>query len=227
MNARIKEIGIRNVLIDMDLTFKFPFTSVVSGPTRSGKTEWTKKLIRYSQELITPPPDKIIWCYGEWQDSYNDLAQIPNLEMVEGIPDTATLKRDKTVRKLVVCDDLMQDLSTSKNNELVSLFCRGSHHWNIAIVHIVQNLFYSNLRTARINSHYIVLLKNPSDRLQVINLGKQLYPGQQKFFVDAFNDACAQPFGYLMIDNEPTTNDQVRLRTNIFPGEQCYAYVPK
>lgn len=211
----------------MDISFKFPFTCVVSGPTRSGKTEWTKRLVRHAAEMISPPPEKIIWAYGEWQDGYKDLSTIPNLELVEGIPDMPSLKQDKQVRKLVICDDLMQDLANTKNNELINLFCRGSHHWNVAIVHIVQNLFYSNLRTARINSHYLVLMKNPSDRLQVMTLGRQLYPGQQKFFLDAFNDACSTQFGYILVDNEPTTDDQIRLRTNIFPGEQCYAYVPK
>lgn len=177
--------------------------------------------------MITPPPERILWAYAEWQEGYKDLADIPNLELVEGIPDLAALKQDRETRKLVICDDLMQDMAKQKNDELTNLFCRGSHHWNVGVVHIVQNLFYNNLRTARINSHYLVLMKNPSDRLQVMTLGRQLYPGQQKYFLDAFNDACSSPFGYILVDNEPTTDDQIRLRTCIFPGEQCYAYVPK
>lgn len=209
----------------MDVSFKSPFTCVVSGPTRSGKTEWAKRLVRHAAEMISPPPDKIIWAYNEWQDSYKDL--LPNVHLVEGIPDIAALKEDKDTRKLVICDDLMQTLSKEKNSELVSLFVRGSHHWNVSIIHIVQNLFFNNMRTARINSHYLVLMKNPSDRLQVMTLARQLYPGQQKFFLDAFNDACGKPFGYILVDCEPTTDDQVRLRTCIFPGEQCFAYIPK
>ena len=149
------------------------------------------------------------------------------VEFVEGIPNMAMLKANKNERKLLICDDLMQSLGKEKNNELVSLFCRGSHHWNIGIIHIVQNLFFNNLRTARVNSHYLVLLKNPSDRLQVMNLGRQLYPGQQKFFLESFNDACSEPYGYILIDNEPATPEEARLRTCIFPGEQSYVYVPK
>ena len=168
----------------MDLSLKFPFTCVVAGPTRSGKTEWTKRLVKHASELISPPPHKIIWCYGEWQDSYKDLAPY-GVEFVEGTPDMGMLKGNKDERKLLICDDLMQSLGKEKNTELVSLFCRGSHHWNVGIIHIVQNLFFNNLRTARVNSHYLVLLKNPSDRLQVMNLARQLYPGQQKFFLES------------------------------------------
>ena len=210
----------------MDLSLKFPFTCVVSGPTRSGKTEWTKRLVKHASELISPPPHKIIWCYGEWQDSYQDLTPY-GVEFAEGLPDMASLKQDKTQRKLVICDDLMQQLSSEKNSELVSLFCRGSHHWNVGIIHIVQNLFYENMRTARVNSHYLVLLKNPSDRLQVMTLARQMYPGQQKFFLEAFNDACSEPFGYIFVDNEPSTPDNVRVRTCVFPGEVGYVYTPK
>ncbi len=183
-----------------------------------------KRLLANVTELINPPPERIIWAYGEWQDSYSQLP--PHVQLVEGLPDINELKADRHVRKLIVCDDLMQALSKSKNDELNSLFCRGSHHWNLSIVHIVQNLFFNNLRTARINCHYIVLLKNPSDRLQVMNLGKQLYPGKTKFFQEAYDDACSEPFGYLLVDMEPHTEDNVRLRTKIFPGELCYAYLP-
>jgi hypothetical protein len=211
----------------MDLRFKSPFTCVIAGPTRSGKTEWTKKLVLNAQEMIIPPPHRIIWAYGEWQESYRKLSEIPNLELVEGIPELSLLKKDKTERKLVICDDLMQSLGKEKNSELVSLFVRGSHHWQVSIVHIVQNLFYSNLRTARVNSHYLVLMKNPSDRLQVRTLARQLYPDKYKSFLESFEDACSKPFGYLLIDNEPTTLEPYRLRTDIFPGEQGVVYVPK
>jgi len=209
----------------MELCFKFPFTCVISGPTRSGKTEWTKRLVRNAHQMIYPPPDEIVWAYGEWQNSYNDLGQL--VQFVEGIPDMAALKANKDKRKLVICDDLMQELGKEKKTELNNLFSRGSHHWNVGVIHIVQNLFFSNLRTARINSHYIVLLKNPSDKLQAHTLARQLYPSKYKSFLESFDDACLQPFGYLLIDNEPSTDDQIRLRTNIFPGEQCFTYVPK
>ena len=132
----------------------------------------------------------------------------------------------KPTQVLLICDDLMQAYGSKKKDELCQLFCQGSHHWNLSILHIVQNLFFSNMRTARINSHYIILMKNPSDRLQLLNLARQIFPGKQKYVVEAFDDACSSRFGYLLLDLEPSTQDDMRLRTNIF-DEIGYVYQPR
>ena len=35
-----------------------------------------------------PPPDRIIWCYGQWQPMYLDIiTTIPGIELNERIPD--------------------------------------------------------------------------------------------------------------------------------------------
>jgi hypothetical protein len=54
-----------------------------------------------------------------------------------------------------------------------------------------------------------------------------MYPGQAKFLVEAFQDATKKPYGYLLIDLKATTIDRYRIRTNIFPDEVQYVYVPK
>ena len=196
--------------------FKFPFTMCVSGPTRAGKTELVKKIIM--SDLIEPAPEKVIWCYGEWQKGYEGLP----CEMHEGVPDLATLKADPT-RKLLILDDLM---TTIKCKDLNAIFCQGSHHWNLSVIHITQNAFYGSMRTARINSHYLLLLKNPADKLQVMTLARQMYPKNQRFFLDAFEDATSKSFGYLLVDLEATTDDRLRLRTNIFAHPTVYINNP-
>ena len=207
----------------MDLRFKHPFTACLSAGTKCGKTEWAKHFVKNAKEIIVPPPEKIYWAYGEWQDGYKDLP--PEVIMIEGVPDIEMFREDKSTRKLLICDDLMQAYG-KQNDQLTRLFCQGSHHWNLAIMHIVQNLFFSNLRTARINSHYIILMKNPSDRLQIMNLARQIMPTQQKCLIEAFDDACAQPYGYLLVDLEPSTPENVRLRTKIFDEIGC-VYQPR
>ena len=211
----------------MDVSFRFPFTCVVSGPTKSGKTELVKQLVRHSGCLIVPVPTKIIWAYSEWQGSYNDLLHVATLEFVEGLPDFTELRNTKE-RVLLVLDDLMQNLSKDKNKELNALFCKGSHHWGngVATIFIVQNLFFDKLRTARLNTHYLILMKNPADRSQVNSIAKQMYPNKTKYFLESYLDACSKPYGYLLIDSEPNTDDKIRLRTSIFP-ENCFAYLEK
>ena len=209
----------------MDILFRHPFTCCVAGATRTGKTEWVKRFVQNCHLLMDVCPAKIIWCYTEFQPSYRELNNLVNLEFCEGIPDMNKLKTPEP--KLIIFDDLMSEFAKNKKSDLTQLFTRGCHHWNCSAIHIVQNLFFDNLRNARINSHYLVLLRNPSDKLQVMNLGKQLFPQQQKFFMESYEDACSEPYTYLLIDMSPETADDIRLRTNIFPPELCFAYLPK
>ena len=207
------------------MQWQHPFTCSMSGPTKSGKTEWAKRFIANVHNLVSPKPEKIIFCFSEWQPSYEELNKVPGLEFCEGLPDIFELKRTQKQPKLVILDDLMHECS--KNQDSTVLFTRGSHHWNVSVVNILQNLFYSGLRTFRINSHYLVLLKCPSDQLQISTLARQLYPRQQKYFLESYQDACSQPYGYLVVDLTPESPDEFRLRTNIFPTEIGFAYLPK
>ena len=52
-----------------------------------------------------------------------------------------------------------------------------------------------------------------------------MYPGRVKFFQEAYDDATKLKWGYLFIDLKPDTPDELRLRTNIFPGERPVVYV--
>lgn len=211
----------------MDIRFTHPFTCCINGPTKSGKTEWVKRFVKHVDELMTIKPEKIIWCYSEWQPAYTELGNL--CTFVEGIPDMNSLKEDKSP-KLLIMDDLMTECA--KTPEITQLFTRGCHHWNTSVVHIMQNLFYNKMRTCRINSHYIVLMKSPSDKLHVSKIGCQIYPGNHKFFTNSYDDACRNKFGYLLLDLNPQSEDQVRLRTSIFPGDicpglaSCYTYIP-
>ena len=108
---------------------------------------------------------------------------MPNIEFVEGIP-TALEKDsyfDVNKRNLIVFDDQMID--ASKDKRIVNLFTRGSHHRNLSVIYIVQNLFHQGKgsRSISLNSHYLVLFKNPRDKLQILTLAKQMYPGQTSF----------------------------------------------
>ena len=75
---------------------------------------------------------------------------------------------------------MMDDLMTSTNDSVVDIFTKISHHRNVSVVYLNQNLFYKNkqTRTLSLNSHYIVLLKNARDETQVANLARQMYPAK-------------------------------------------------
>jgi hypothetical protein len=210
----------------MDLKWKHPFNCIVSAPTKSGKTEFVKKLVIYANEMIDPVPEKIYWCYSEWQTAYETLLlKCKNVCFVEGFPDINELKSNKKISQLLILDDMMQELKN--DNRLTELFTKGSHHWNLSIIHIVQNAFFDGMRTSRINAQYLIVMKNPADKLQIQTLGRQIFPGS-KHFTEAFEDATRVPYGYLLIDLTQAIPDNYRLRTNIFPSDEYWVvYTPK
>ena len=65
-----------------------------------------------------------------------------------------------------------------------------------------------------------MLFKNPRDKLQILTLAKQMYPGQTDFFLNQNEEAVKRPFGYLLIDLKTTTQHNYRLRTNVLPSEE-------
>ena len=67
-----------------------------------------------------------------------------------------------------------------------------------------------------------MLIKNPRDKLQILKLARQIYPGQTDFFLNQYEEAVKRPFGYLLIDLKTTTQDNCRLRTNVLPREEGF-----
>ena len=204
----------------MALTWLHPFTCLISGPTGSGKTQFTLKLIKHANKVISPPPEKIVWCYGVYQDAFE---QLPNVIFHEGLPEISMFTGEQRV--LLIIDDLMHET----DDRVTKIFTKISHHMNVSVLYVIQNLFFGGkqTRTIALNSHYVVIYKNPRDATQVANLARQMYPGRTKFMIEAFTDATSAPFSYLLIDLKPQTEDNYRLRTGIFPGDDSYAYVPK
>ena len=91
----------------------------------------------------------------------------------------------------------------------------------------MQNFFHKGkeIRSITLNAQYIILFKNPRDRLQVTHLARQMYDRDSKVMEDAFQDATSKPHGYLLIDLKQATPEHLRLRTNILPGEALAVYV--
>ena len=201
-----------------DLIFRHPCNIMIVGPTGSGKTVITTKLIRQAQYMFKPIPQRFIWCYSEYQDIYKSM---PQVEFIEGLPSMDMLRKDTHIPKMVILDDLMTSMNKTNLSEL---FTKGSHHTNTTIVNLVQNLFYEGIRTSRINSHYLLLLRNPNEKSQIHKLSNQLYPEKRRFLIDVYNDATRLPYTYLLIDLHQKTPDSLRLRTNIFQNNICHIY---
>ena len=199
-----------------------PFTAVVAGPTGCGKTAWMLRLIDNVREKIEPVPTRIWYCYGEHQPVFNNY---PQVHFEDGLPQQNDEVFDGREPTMIVVDDHMSDV-----NQLVAdIFTKISHHRNISILYLTQNLFDKNkyARTISLNAHYLVLFKNRRDAGQFAIFARQMYPTCWKFAVEGYEDATNMPYGYLLVDLKPDQDEQYRLRTNVFPGEMQHVYVRK
>ena len=200
------------------LRFVHPSTMMVAGPTGSGKTQFVVKLL--TERMFEPEPERIVWVYAQWQPAYDRVqAQLPNIEFLNGLPPDFASSLSPLVRNLVVLDDQMADVGGSK--DLAQLFTQGSHHRNLTVLYLVQNLFdqAKSMRTVSLNSQYLVLFKSSRDATQVATLGRQMYPHKSGFLVQAFEDATIMPFGYLLLDLRPETDKRFQARARIFPSD--------
>lgn len=215
--------------------FQHPFTMTVSGSTGSGKSEWVMKLLQHLESLITVPIEEVLYCYGELNPNIIKLqttgivSKATKVIVHNGAPDEQELKERARVtngRLLLVLDDLMVGM---RQQFLDTVFTRGSHNWGMSVVLVTQHLFTKELKIARNNSHYLVLMRNPAGALQIKTLATQLFPTKTGDFMNAYKDATAKNFGYLLVDMHPKTPELLRLRTHIYSDDevQTTVYVSK
>ena len=109
------------------------------------------------------------------------------------------------------------------------MFTKGSHHRNISLLLITQNLFEHgpSSRDIYLNSKYIVVFKNPRNKTHIVYLARKFYPENISVFQNTYLEVCKDPHTYLFFDLTQPINDLLRFRTKIFPVEttEVFAHV--
>ena len=190
--------------------FKHPFGMQVAGPTQSGKTQWTVKFLKERHQRIDPPVDGILFCYSQWQDKYDTLKrEVPTTQFHKGIPDMETLTNLRN--GILVIDDLMD--AAVKDQNIMNMFTVGSHHRNVSIIFLMQNIFQkgSHARTISTNIQYMVLFKNSRDQTQIRTLAMQMFPTDWRDFLKYYNEETAKDYGHVILDFHPKTRSHLRI----------------
>ena len=87
-------------------------------------------------------------------------------------------------------------------------------HRGLSTIYIKHNLFHQSKlgRDVELPNTHIVLFKSPRDVMQVTKLSTQLSLGSE--VLDWYRITTSVPFGHLMIDLSPPTDDRIRYCTN-------------
>ena len=115
--------------------FKCPSSVMIAGPSQCGKTTFTKLLLQYADVLFERPIRKIVYCYGQWQECFQDMAS--QITFVEGIPEDIPALFPMGCRPgILVLDDLMRNCS--EDERILDLFTKVSHHCDVTCIYLTQ-----------------------------------------------------------------------------------------
>ena len=138
--------------------------------------------------------------------------EIENLEFVQGVnfEFIDSLKNNGT-KYLVKFDDSCEEICNSKT--FVDSATAGRHR-GLSTIYIKHNLFHQSKLggDVELQNTHITLFKSHRDVMQVTTLSTQLGLGSE--LVDWYRDATSVPFGHLLIDLSPWTDDRLRYCTN-------------
>ena len=182
------------------------FVSFV-GPSETGKVQliyiWLKN------GTFQPKFDKINFFYQHSQPLYDVMQkEIESLGFLEWVnfEFIDSLKNNGT-KYLLIFDDSCEEICNWI--AFVDIATAGRHR-GLSTIYIKHNLFHQSKlgRDVDLQNTHIVLFKSHRDVMQVTTFTTQLGLGSE--LVDWYRDATSVPFGHLLIDLSPRTDDRLR-----------------
>ena len=173
----------------IDARMQAPFTMGIFGSREVGKSFFTKQLILNQEQLIYPIFERVVWIHKHYQKNiFDDLQEkLGNkLVLLNEFPNFKSIsKQENTV---FIFDDFISETVDSK--DVQQLYISG-RHLNISVISLSQNMFMKGKfsTTMNRNTDYLVLFENIRDKTIIRTLSYQMYPGNTRFLIDAFNDA--------------------------------------
>ena len=189
------------------------FNSLV-GPSETGKSQLIYNWLKVG--TFQTKFDKIYFFYQHSQPLYDVMQkEIENLEFVQGIKFEFidSLKNNGT-KYLLIFDNSCEEICNSK--AFVDNASAGRHR-GLSTIYIKHNRFHQSKlgRNLELQNTHIIPFKSPRDVMQVTTLYTHL--GLSSELLDWYRDATFVPFGHLLIDLSPRTDDRLRYCANSGP----------
>ena len=174
---------------------KTPFTAFIVGCLGSGKTVFYTNLLKYWDQIFDKKIGKLYIIYGFYQSAYDTLQEIFRerchfeTDLTENM-----LKQnegdDSDSCTVIIIDDVAHRICD--NELLVQLFIGASHHRNILVFLIMQNLYAScvpNYMTIMRNCKVMFLFRQPRDQTTICVLGQQIISAEKR--LPSFNSSLS------------------------------------
>ncbi|ELT90334.1 hypothetical protein CAPTEDRAFT_210560 [Capitella teleta] len=127
--------------------FAHPCQLLIAGATKSGMT-LLMKILAQKEIMFDPVPRDVYWIYTMRSSVAGVPESLPFVRLRNGVPteDMVRAITKEGIFKMVILDD-MQDVFENKNQTkmLMDILTKVSHHSNLPIFFIVQNLYNENM----------------------------------------------------------------------------------
>lgn len=212
--------------------FEQPTQMIVAGPTKSGKTTLVTRIIKNKNIMFNPPPEEVYWFYTMDKSIEPVRKELDDdVIFIRGVA-TYSFLENKVCDgrpKIVVLDDMQSETRGAASfTQISNMFTRLSHHGNVTIIMLVQNMYLNkNMREITNQCENIIVMANGSSGHQMQHFATQQLGTKSSDFLRKFvlkNVKLWSSHGYFLISNG--ANDGVdKIRTGIFPGEKNTIFV--
>ena len=204
----------------------YPSSVLIGGPSQGGKTVFMTNLIKQRSRLIDSkwPIKSVLWF-----SPTTILNKITDVTYFQRLPIMNDLKKKKGEAKMIIIDDYLSDLRGEAGKEIIRIVLNGTHHLDVCVCILVQNMFEKQLRTISLNCQYLVIFKSPRDTTQIQYLLRQIFGKDCQDHVRAVKNALALPYSYVLLDLSQSCPEITRIRTDILEGPREFSkiYMPK
>lgn len=193
-----------------------PFCLIVAASSNSGKTRLVVDLLTEHYIMFDHPVSEVVWCYhrNAFDDNlFSHLKTNMNVDVrfIEGFPETDLaagnlFKANQSKLKCIVLDDIVP--SAVKSPVFTDLFTVLSHHQNLIVIAILQNL-HANTSTQRQlmnniirNVSYIALFPDRRQMNACKQIARTYFSGDEHRLVEPFKQLIENnnKYHYMLID---------------------------
>lgn len=183
-----------------DLRLIHPFSLLMEGPSRSGKSSLVNKIIQEKDSCIDKTIKKIIFVYAFEDENTNALKEREDTVLLTNLTEVDEhLENDS----LIVIDDRSLESSSTNATQITNYVLRLCSHANISLILILHRLFLGDkIRTISLNCSYLVYFRSPRSAGEIAHLARDIFGSKYKWVVEAYKIATRLPYSYIFIGKD-------------------------